>query len=436
MASVRFRRCRKADYAPHTMRTILHVDMDAFFASVEELDDPSLRGKAVLVGGAFRRGVVAAASYAARKKGARSAMPMAEALRRCPEAIVVPPRRERYAEVSAHVFAIFRRYTPLVEGLSLDEAFLDVTASRSLFGGGQEIAERIRTAIRTETGLTASAGVATSKFVAKVASDLRKPDGLVVVPDDVAGFLAPLPIERMWGIGPKTSPRLRELGYKTLGDLARGNVSNLSRVLGQMAERAIELSRGEDDRPVVPHGEAKSIGSETTYEEDLSGEEALSRAILAHSETVARRLTAEKLVARTVTVKLKLADFTLLTRQLSTDEPVNDTQSIHEAGKKLLGRFYLQDARIRLVGVSVSGLSEEPRTRSLFPDPERERRRRIEGLVGALHEKHGGAITRATLLEGPKNRATWVAVSREELAKVASARTDSKAQGPKKRPME
>ena len=321
--------------------------------------------------------------------------------------------------------------SPLVEGLSLDEAFLDVTASRSLFGGGQEIAERIRTAIRTEVELTASAGVATSKFVAKVASDLRKPDGLVVVPDDVAGFLAPLPIERMWGIGPKTAPRLRELGYKTLGDLARANVANLSRVLGQMAQRAIELSRGDDDRPVVPHGEAKSIGSETTYEEDLSGEEALSRAILGHSETVARRLTAEKLVARTVTVKLKLADFTLLTRQLSTDEPLNDTQSIHEAGKKLLGRFQLQDARIRLVGVSVSGLSEEPRMRSLFPDPERERRRRIEGLVGALHEKHGGAITRATLLEGPKNRATWVGVSREELAKVASSRTDPKSQGPK-----
>ena len=223
------------------MRTILHVDMDALFASVEELDDPSLRGKPVLVGGAFRRGVVAAASYAARKQGARSAMPMAEALRRCPDAIVVPPRRDRYAEISARVFAIFRRHTPVVEGLSLDEAFLDVTASQTLFGSGEGMARAIRRAIESELGLTASAGVATSKFVAKVASDLEKPDGLVVVPDDVAAFLAPLPIERMWGIGPKTSPRLRELGYKTLGDLARASVPSLSRVLGQMASRAKEL---------------------------------------------------------------------------------------------------------------------------------------------------------------------------------------------------
>ena len=406
------------------MRTILHVDMDAFFASVEELDDPSLRGKPVLVGGAFRRGVVAAASYAARKQGARSAMPMAEALRRCPDAIVVPPRRDRYAEISARVFAIFRRYTPVVEGLSLDEAFLDVTASQTLFGSGEGMARAIRRAIESELGLTASAGVATSKFVAKVASDLEKPDGLVVVPDDVAAFLAPLPIERMWGIGPKTSPRLRELGYKTLGDLARASVPSLSRVLGQMASRAKELAQGKDDRPVVAHGEAKSIGSESTYEDDLTGDEALSRAVLSHAQIVARRLTSERLCARTVTVKVKLADFTLLSRQLGFDEPVSDTQSIHEAGRRLLARFHLQDARVRLVGVSVSGLSEAARIGSLFPDPERERRKRIEGLVGALHEKHGGAITRATLLEGPKSRATWVGVSREELAKVSRSSPD------------
>ena len=299
------------------MRTILHVDMDAFYASVEELDDPSLRGKAVLVGGAFRRGVVAAASYAARKKGARSAMPMAEALRRCPEAIVVPPRRERYAEVSARVFAIFRRYTPLVEGLSLDEAFLDVTESASLFGDGEAIARAIRAAIRAELSLTASAGVASSKFVAKVSSDLEKPDGLVVAPRDpreLAAFLAPLAVDRMWGIGPKTAPRLRELGYKTFGDLAAANVASLALVLGNMAARAKELARGQDDREVVPFGDAKSIGSESTYEHDIHGFEAISRAVLSHAEIVARRLVAEKLRARTVAVKIKLADFTLRLR--------------------------------------------------------------------------------------------------------------------------
>lgn len=405
------------------MRTILHVDMDAFFASVEELDDPRLRGKAVLVGGAARRGVVAAASYEARKKGARSAMPMAEAMRRCPEAIVVPPRRERYAEVSASVFAIFGRYTPLVEGLSLDEAFLDVTASRSLFGDGESIARAIKNAIRDEIGITASAGVARSKFVAKIASDLDKPDGLVVVPEDVAGFLAPLPIERMWGIGPKTAPRLRELGYKTLGDLAKAHEKNLASVLGAQASRAITLARGEDAREVVSHGDAKSIGSETTYDVDLEGREALARAVLQHAEIVARRLTAEGLLARTVTVKLKLADFTLLSRQLGLAEPVRDTQSIHEAGCVLLDRFFLQDARVRLVGVSASGLVLEPPTRELFPDKERERRKTIESLLGSMAEKKlggPGVVTRATLLEAPRRNETGVGVSREELERLVN----------------
>ena len=405
------------------MRTILHVDMDAFYASVEELDDPSLRGKAVLVGGAFRRGVVAAASYAARKKGARSAMPMAEALRRCPEAIVVPPRRERYAEVSARVFAIFRRYTPLVEGLSLDEAFLDVTESASLFGDGEAVARAIRAAIRAELSLTASAGVASSKFVAKVSSDLEKPDGLVVAPRDpreLAAFLAPLAVDRMWGIGPKTAPRLRELGYKTFGDLAAANVASLALVLGNMAARAKELARGQDDREVVPFGDAKSIGSESTYEHDIHGFEAISRAVLSHAEIVARRLVAEKLRARTVAVKIKLADFTLLSRQASLEEPVCDTQSIHEVGKELMSRFPLQDARVRLVGVAAHGLVEEPHTRPLFPDVERERRVRIERLVGAVNEKHEGAVTRATLLEEHRRRETWVGVAKEDLAKVVT----------------
>ncbi len=251
------------------MREILHIDMDAFFASVEQLDDPSLRGEPVLVGGAERRGVVAAASYEARPFGIHSAMPMAEALRRCRHAIVVPPRRHRYEEVSASIFAVFRRFTPLVEGLSVDEAFLDVTASRGLFGDGEAIARRIRQAIRAETGLTASAGVAPSKFVAKIASDFDKPDGLVVVrPEEVRAFLDPLPIERMWGVGPKAAARLHGLGYVTLRDLAEADVRRLEATLGSWGGEVARLARGEDEREVVSEREAKSIGAEETYDED------------------------------------------------------------------------------------------------------------------------------------------------------------------------
>src|SRR5690606_17777249 len=248
------------------MRKILHVDMDAFFASVEQRDDPRLRGKPVVVGGASRRGVVAAASYEAREFGVRSAMPMAEALRRCPRLIVVPPRGDRYGEVSARVFDVFHAYTPLVEGLSIDEAFLDVTASRSLFGDGPTIARRIKQDVLDATGLTCSAGVAPCKFVAKIASDMEKPNGLTVVAGDVAAFLAPLPIERMWGIGPKTAPTLRRLGYATLGDLARADPAALERALGSWGPEVRELARGNDPRDVVPDREAKSIGAECTYD--------------------------------------------------------------------------------------------------------------------------------------------------------------------------
>lgn len=415
------------------MRDILHVDMDAFFASVEELDDPSLRGKRVLVGGGAHRGVVAAASYAARAKGARSAMPMAEALRRCPDAIVVPPRRERYAEISARVFAIFGRYTPLVEGLSLDEAFLDVTASRALFGDGAAIAKAIREAIRAELGLTASAGVAECKFVAKIASDLEKPDGLVVAPRGrgVAAFLAPLPVERMWGVGPKSAPRLRQLGLRTLGDLARASPGTLALALSttpEHAARVSRLARGEDDRPVIPHGEAKSIGSESTYAVDLVGREALARALLQHAEILGRRLTAARLSARVVTVKLKLSDFTLLSRQVSLREPISDTLSLHEAGVTLLSRFNVDNAHIRLVGLSTSHFDADRATQPLFPEPERARRQRLEEVLGAVNGRHAGAMTRASLLDAPSRgdaASKGVQVVREELARLVVPRRET-----------
>lgn len=378
-------------------RAILHVDMDAFFASVEQRDDPRLRGKPVLVGGRSRRGVVAAASYEARKYGARSAMPMGEALRRCPHAIVVVPRRGRYEEASDAVFEVFRRYTPLVEGLSLDEAFLDVTGSRALFGDGATIARKIKDDVLRETALTCSAGVANSKFAAKIASDLEKPDGLVVVPDDVAGFLAPLPMERMWGIGPKTAERVRAAGLLTIGDLARAPSRTLERLLGSWGEHVQALARGHDTREVDPHGDAKSIGAEETYEEDLTSREAIERCLLDQASRVAARLVAEEVGARGVTVKLKLADFTLKTRQTKLDARVCDTTSLHRAAKSLLDRFGwdFRERRIRLTGVSVHDVGPMDETPELFPDEARKKRTAIEKTLHDLTRKFDGAVVAA-----------------------------------------
>jgi len=382
-------------------RQILHVDMDAFFASVEQRDNPELRGKPLAVGGLARRGVVAAASYEARTYGVRSAMPMDEALRRCSNLVVVPPRGDRYAEVSEAVFDVFHRYTPLVEGLSIDEAFLDVTASRSLFGDGVTIARRIKEDILAATQLTASAGVATSKFVAKIASDLDKPNGLTVVPNNVGAFLAPLPIEKMWGIGPKTAPTLRALGFATLGDLATADPRALERALGSWGADVRLLAQGIDDREVLPDRDAKSIGAECTYEEDLRDREAIARTLLSHASRVAERLTEAKIGARAVVVKLKWHDFTVLTRRMTLPMPASDTQTLHGACLALLDRFPLEGARIRLTGVAVQDLCElAPKQAVLFPDRKAERRRDVENLLLKAKQRFGDKpITFATLLE-------------------------------------
>ena len=387
------------------VRTVLHVDMDAFYASVEQRDDPSLRGRPVLVGGPSRRGVVVAASYEARPSGARSAMPMGEALRRCPEAIVVPARHDRYADVSAEVFAIFRRYTPLVEGLSVDEAFLDVGASRSLFGDGEAIARRIKAEIRAEVGLCASAGVAPCKFAAKIASDLDKPDGLVVVPADVAAFLAPLPIERMWGIGPKTAPRLRAAGYATLGDLAAATPEALQGLLGPAGAAHVgPLARGIDAREVDPERAALSIGAEETFEHDLHERRALEVRLLDLASRVARRLARAGLVSRSVTLKVKYADFKLRSWSAHLPEPMADATSLHRAAKALLDR--VPAGAVRLLGISAAQLSPAPlgEAPALFPGEDRERARRLEAVVLAVGDRYGAqGLLRATLLgRGPR----------------------------------
>ena len=381
------------------MRTVIHFDMDAFFASVEQLDNPDLRGKPVLVGARSRRGVVAAASYEARPSGVRSAMSMIEALRRCPEAVVVPPRRSRYVELSRTVFGVFRRYTPLVEGLSVDEAFLDVTGSRSLFGDGPEIAAAIKKDIRDETGLTGSAGVAPSKFVAKIASDLDKPDGLTVVREgEVAKFLAPLPLERMWRVGPKARVRLRAAGLRTIGDLAQLDSHTIEQLLGSWGPVARELARGHDDRPVVVGSPPKSLGTESTFEHDLTTRDALLKPILRQSMEVADRLVDKGLWARVITLKIKYGDHRIRTRQMRLPRSVSNTDAIFQAASDLLGRFDDLQSGVRLTGVSASAFSDDP-GEELFPDAERERRERLAATTQALRERFGTTgLTRASLL--------------------------------------
>ena len=379
-------------------RQILHIDMDAFFASVEAHDDPKLRGRPLLVGGPSRRGVVTAASYEARRFGVHSAMPMAEALRRCPQALVVRGRPERYAEVSREVFAIFDRYTPLVEGLSVDEAFLDVTRSRALFGDGEAIARRIKQDIHQETGLTASAGVAPCKFAAKIASDLDKPDGLTVVAGDVAEFLAPLPIERMWGVGPKADDRLRAAGIVRIGDIAQAAASNLTNLLGPAwGEHVRELARGVDSRDVEPGRAAVSIGAEETFDADLTSLPELERRLLSQASRVAARLHRAGLFGRVVVVKVKYSDFVSRTRRVTLPEPVADTDNIYRAARELLGRFDLRRP-VRLTGVAVAGLCEE-RPLSLFQDVRADRGVALERVTAELRERFGkGTLTRADLL--------------------------------------
>jgi DNA polymerase-4 len=381
-------------------RQILHVDMDAFYASVEQLDDPSLKGKPVLVGGHSRRGVVMAASYEARPFGVHSAMPMAAALRRCPNARVVRPRMDRYAQMSDVVFGLLRSFTPLVEGLSLDEAFLDVTASQSLFGDGPTIARQIKDAILTRTGLRASAGVAPCKFVAKIASDIDKPDGLVVVrAAEVTEFLAALPIERMWGIGAKTAPKIHAAGFHTLGDLARADARCLEAVLGAWALEAQALARGIDPRNVVPDRLAKSIGAEETFDRDIRGREGLERHLLGLASRVARRLCEAGLLGRVVVVKVKYADFTIQTRRTTMVEPVGDTDGIFAAVRTLLGRFDLARP-IRLIGIALADLRADSTATTLFGEPASARRRRLEQVSARIADRFGSSgIRRAALLE-------------------------------------
>ncbi len=345
-------------------RAIIHVDMDAFYASVEQRDRPELKGKPVVVGGHPRRGVVLAASYEVRRFGVRSAMPMAEAVRRAPQMIVVPPRFEAYVAVSEEVFEIFESVTPLVEPLSLDEAFLDVTASLRLFGSPSAIATRLREQIATRLKLPASAGIAAVKFVAKIASDLAKPNGQREVPPaQTRAFLAPLPVARLWGVGAKTETVLKKLGLYTIGDLAARDPEWLERRIPG-SRHWWELGQGIDPRSVVPDRAAKSIGAEDTFDEDRERGE-LPPYIHAQALRVARRLRRAGLKARVAQLKIKFADFTLMTRRTTLVEPTDDGQTLYRAAIELLDRASLPQ-RVRLTGVSAQDIQAPAAQQSLF----------------------------------------------------------------------
>ncbi|NLC57350.1 MAG: DNA polymerase IV [Armatimonadetes bacterium] len=382
-------------------RTILHVDMDAFYAAIEQRERPELRGKPVIVGGSVEdRGVVSAASYEARRFGVHSAQPTAQARRLCPEGVFLPVRPHLYRQVSRQVMAILRHYTPLVEPLSIDEAFLDVTGSRSLFGDGEAIARAIQARIRSELQLTASVGVAPNKFLAKLASDLRKPNGLVVVPpDQVAAFLRDLPVSRLWGVGPATERQLTRLGLRTIGEVAACPVAVLRLRLGAAGEALHRLAHGEDDRPVEPDTEAKSIGRETTFAEDIGNTATLERVLLALAEEVAARLRRKGVCGRTITLKLRFADFTTLTRARSLSEPTALAETIYPVARDLF-RAVERDRKVRLLGVTVSNLTpgRPARQLNLFV-PLDDRRERLAETVDALRERFGDAIVqRARLL--------------------------------------
>jgi DNA polymerase-4 len=380
-------------------RTILHVDLDAFFAAVEQRDRPELRGLPVVVGGGGPndRGVVSAASYEARAFGVHSAMPLRQAGRLCPQAVFLPVDGAKYQSVSRDVMAILRRFSPLVEPISIDEAFIDVTGSRPLFGDGGTIARRIKDEVRSDVGLTASVGVARTKLVAKVASDLRKPDGLVVVPPgEEAAFLAPLPITRLWGVGAKSAAALREYGVRTIGDLAALPDDLLTRRFGKYGASLGERARGIDADPVGDRDAAKSIGHEHTFDVDTSDREVIERTILAMAEGVAGRLRDSGVKAATVTVKIRDTSFRTITRQRTLKQPTDLTEPIFRTALEL-ARPEVRGLRIRLLGVTASGLGERDQL-ALFGADDPRRRRVVEAADAVRHRFGDRSITRARLI--------------------------------------
>lgn len=385
-------------------RRIIHLDMDAFYASIEILDNPALKGQPVVVGGNCNRGVVCAASYEARKFGVHSALPMLTARKLCPDGVFLPVRMARYQEVSRRIMDIFQRFTPLVEPLSLDEAFLDVTASQRLMGSAEDIAGEIRALVRDTIGLTVSAGVGTSKLVAKIASDLNKPDGLTIVPiGQEEPFLSPLPIGRLWGVGCTTREALGLIGVKTIGDLNCMPLSILTAKFGKAGLMMHESARGIDRRPVEPRQEAKSIGHEETFAEDLRDKKRIEQELLALCLKVGKRARDKGLVGKTITIKLKYRDFVQVTRSLTLPEPVADDKSLYRTGRLLLAKTEVGPRPIRLLGISLANLipAEASGQLPLFGESRtKEKNCRLYQAIDAISNRYGnGSIVPATLVE-------------------------------------
>jgi DNA polymerase-4 len=387
------------------LRKILHVDMDAFFASVEQRDDPSLLGKPVVVGGnPNSRGVVSAASYEARKFGIHSALPMAEVYRRCPHAVFLPVNIQKYREVSKQIRQIFLTYTPMVEPLSLDEAFLDVTGSTSLFGPANDIALMIKQRIQQELNLTASVGLACNKFLAKLASDLRKPDGFVVVhPDRIQEFLDPLSVERIWGVGKKTAEQLHTLNIRTVRDLRNLEQGYLTQLLGVIGSQLYLLARGIDDRPVVCDRVIKSIGRETTFATDIADRDLLETVLLKLSVDVGRSARKESLKGKTITLKVRYHDFRAVSRSHTLTRAINLDEVIYQEVCHLLAEVALKQP-LRLIGVTLSNLTDKEESQlSLFTE-QRQDSENLTKVLDLVKEKYGEtSITRARLLKPKDN---------------------------------
>jgi DNA polymerase IV len=372
-------------------RAILHVDMDAFYASVEQFDNPELAGQPVIVGGTGGRGVVAAANYEVRRFGVHSAMPMREALKRCPHAIVIRPRMKRYREVSQQVFEIFGQFTDLVEGLSLDEAFLDVTGSKGLFGSAEAMAQEIKNRIQMRTGLTASVGVSHNKLLAKLASEINKPDGLVVIlPEEVTTILDPLPVGRLHGIGAKTAARLEQQGIHTLGQLRRAPESVLWPLFRRETREMRERASGVDDRPVISDAPEKQISSEETFDVDIRDHQELRQRLAHLADRTAERLRSRQLKAGMISIKVRRRDFETYTRQRSFRPPTQETRLVLQVATELLDRWMDEQPRaaVRLLGVGVSDLAPAQQL-DLFTTRESAESGKLDETLDRIRGKYG-----------------------------------------------
>ncbi|MBE9522180.1 MAG: DNA polymerase IV [Proteobacteria bacterium] len=376
-------------------KTILHIDMDAFFAAIEVLDDPSLAGKPVIVGGTTKRGVVSTANYEARRFGVHSAMPIFMAKKKCPHGTFLPVRKERYAEISRKILDILKDFTPSIEQVSIDEAYLDITGTEELFGSPEQIVRRIKDRIRKETGLTCSIGVAPNKVLAKIGSDMNKPDGLtIILANDVEEFLSRLPVEKIPGVGKRSLDRLQRYGIKMVGDLGRFSEERLLKEFGKFGHRLYEIAKGADASSVVAHAEAKSISSEETLPSDTGDLSVLRKWVMSHGDRVAQRLRKEGLKGGTITIKIKFNDFSAITKSHTLAEATDISKTISETAVKLLLDQALR-AKVRLIGVAVSNLekSAEDAQLGLFEEEHNKvKERNVDQAMDKIREKFGTKV--------------------------------------------